>query len=358
MKTKIDLGILYSRSGTYSALSEAQYRGAMRAINEINASDAFTVEFRPITRDPKGQLDQYAPLSAEILQSSDAEHIIGCVTSSSRKEVIPVLDRTGAMLWYNTPYEGFETSNRVIYSHTCANQNVLPLMRWCFRNIGLNAYLTGSNYIWGWETCRVARGCMDEAGGKVLGERFLPLDDEDITALIADIETARPEFIFNSLVGASSYAFIKAYQALGLRDPYFTAENCPIVSCNLTECELPMLGTAAEGLISVGPYFCKDHSTAGHGSSLEVTAYRSVFTLADVLMRKGNMPFDGYVADHGAHHGIDPDTFHRTLDVNVAQIRDGRFEVVCEWSGIAPDPYLTRPARHPMVETPKLKVVS
>lgn len=361
MKTDVDLGILYSRSGTYSALSEALWLGAMEAIEVVNAAPETEITFRPVERDPGGDVQRYAPLCADILGSSDARHIIGCVTSSSRKEVIPALDRAGATLWYNVPYEGFETSARVVYSHACTNQNILPILGWAMREYGTAAFLVGSNYIWGWETCRFARHQLDAGGGKIYGERFLPLGDEDVAGLIAEIEATRPNFILNSLVGASSYAFLRAYRALGERDAYFRHATCPVLSCNLTEAELPVLGAAAEGLISVGPSFSDRVQPAGRGSSLELAAYRSVLTLAAVLsdMSAGQQasPFDAFIAEHGADYGIDPATHHCTLDVKIAQVRGGTFEVLADWRDVRPDPYMTRPTRHPQLDGPRLSVV-
>ena len=358
VKRTVDLGVLYSSSGTYAAISQAVLRGTLAGVEDINADPSNPIRFQPIVRDPKGQLERYAPLCADILTSSKARHIFGCVTSSSRKEVIPTLDRTNAMLWYNLPFEGFETSNRVIYNHACANQHLLPLLSWCFGNFGAMPYLIGSNYIWGWETCRVARMRVEDAGGKVLGERYLPLGEEDIATLIAEIESLRPRFILNSLVGASSYAFLRAYADLGRRDPHFRPEQCPVVSCNLTEAELPLLGDAAEGLVSVGPHFCAYQSEGGRGSSFENISRQSVHTLAAMLVSQGEQPFESFIAEQGDLFGIDPATHHSTLEVDVAQVRDGVFEVLHHWSDVAPDPYLTRPARHPRIDRPRLSVVS
>ncbi len=39
--------------------------------------------------------------------------IFGCYTSSSRKAVLPVVERLNGLLWYPTIYEGFEFSRNV-----------------------------------------------------------------------------------------------------------------------------------------------------------------------------------------------------------------------------------------------------
>src|SRR5690606_25248917 len=94
-----------------------------------------------------------------------------------------------------------------------------------------------------------------DAGGKVLAERYLPIGETDVSRLIAEIKATRPDFILNNLIGTSSYAFLAAYAELGRLDPHFRPDCCPILSCNLSECELPAIGDNADGHLAVGPYF-------------------------------------------------------------------------------------------------------
>ena len=141
----------------------------------------------------------------------------------------------------------------------------------------------GSNYIWGWEISRVARDVISDAGGADLGDRFLPIGDTDVDRIIAEIRATRPDFVLNSLIGPSSYGFLEAYAALGREDPHFTAASCPVLSCNLTECELDVLGDAAAGLIAAGPYFRDPDAPGAFGTSFEAAAYGAVRTLAAKL---------------------------------------------------------------------------
>ena len=132
--------------------------------------------------------------------------------------------------------------------HACPNQHLVPLLAHVVPRFGADGFLLGSNYIWGWETNRVARDLIADAGGKVLGERYLPLGETDVSRLIAEIQATRPDFILNNLIGPSSYAFLAAYAATWpTSDPHFRPERCPVLSCNLTECELPAIGEAGNG---------------------------------------------------------------------------------------------------------------
>jgi len=364
LKRNIDLGVLFSRSGTYSLLGEASLTGALKAIVQVNANPALNIAFRAVARDPQGNVDAYAPLCEEILRDSDARHVIGCTTSWSRKEVIPALERADGALWYPVPHEGFETSDRIVYTHACPNQHLLPLLGHAFARHGTRSYLTGSNYIWGWEMNRLAREIGMRAGGSILGERYLPLGSVDVARIVVEIAEMRPDFVLNQLIGPSQYAFLQAMADLRARDPHFAQGNCPVLSCNLTECELPAIGAAAEGVIAAGPWFCGmpdlAQGTTGRnfGSSFEAVAHASVMMLARLLHgRPGaeNWPLAQLLAlPQAAQMGIDARTHHTSLPVVIAQVQDGTFLPLKSMGPVAGDPYLTLRQEPPR---PALRVV-
>ncbi|NDW00128.1 MULTISPECIES: transporter substrate-binding protein [unclassified Salipiger] len=353
MTREIDLGILFSRSGTYSLISEASRTGALKAIAEVNADASLDVSFRPIERDPQGNVDAYAPLCEEILQGSGARHVIGCTTSWSRKEVIPALERMDGALWYPAPYEGFEASDRIVYTHASPNQHLLPLLDYVFAEFGTRSYLTGSNYIWGWEMNRLAREIGMRAGGEVLGERYLPLGSTEIARIVEEIADLKPDFVLNQLIGPSQYAFLSAMAELRQRDPFFASGRCPVLSCNVTECELPAMGAAAEGLISAGPWFRGQHPALpgnfgreDFGSSLEAAGHASVMMLARLLADTPgaeNLPLSDLLAQpRAAAMGLCARTHHTRLPVAIAQVRNGAFVPLRTEAPVEGDPYLTR----------------
>lgn len=350
MAKRFELGLLFSRSGTYSLISESCRQGALRAIEAVNARAGGELTIVPVERDPRGNIDLYAPLASDILRNSEARHIVGCITSWSRKEVIPSLEKHGGTLWYPAPYEGFEASENVVYMHACPNQHIVPLLAHVMPRFGSRGFLVGSNYIWGWETNRIARDLIGDAGGTVLGERYLALGDEDVCRIIEEIREQRPNFILNNFVGATSYAFLSAYARLGREDNWFLPAKSPVISCNLTEAELSAIGEAGEGHLSVGPYFDLDPEKSPDelSSSFMAAAYSAVLILADMLRERedssADLEFDGRYFDTPLGSiAVDPATRHTFLPVRIARVRGGRFEVVEEGGAhLAPDPYLSR----------------
>ena len=102
----------------------------------------------------------------------------------------------------------------MIYGGAAPNQHLAPLAEWALPRFGPTCYCIGSNYIWPWENNRTMRQIANDCGGRILRERYLAVGCTDVAEVIRDIAEMRPDFIFNTLIGESSYAFYRAYHAL------------------------------------------------------------------------------------------------------------------------------------------------
>jgi len=365
----VPVSLLLSRSGPYAALGREAVDGAMAAISEVNADNALPFRLEPVLSDPCGVAERYGSMAEAALKAGPCRHVVGTITSWARKEVIPVVERHDALLWYAFPYEGYESCDHVLYFGACPNQHLLPLFDYVLPRYGKRAFLVGSNYIWGWEINRIAREWTEAAGGEVLGERYVTLGSVDVDHLIGKIRETRPDFVLSNLVGHSARAFIDAYHALGVEDPAFAPASCPIVSCNLTETDVADLGEAGEGLITASIYFdgldtTENHAfkariAARHGparqvSSIYVSAYTTVLVLAQAMAEAGT---DDPATVLGVVTGrrfdtpfgplsIDPRTHHAALRPYLGRVtRQGVFEILNSApTAIAADPYLLHSA--------------
>lgn len=252
--TSADVGFLMSSSGSYRLVSRAMLNGALLAAEEVAAADN-GVTLAVVIRDPGGELSAYRAYAAEMLQSG-IKHVVGCYTSSSRKELIPLFEKHDALLWYPSHYEGFETAENVVYTGATTNQHILPLIDYLVRHHGKRAYCVGSNYIWPWENNRVLREEIVARGGAVLGERYFAIGDRDFGQLVASIIAARPDFVFVTLIGTSAYAFYREFRETCRLHGIDQASAMPIASCSLAEPELEAIGPdAVDGHISSSVYF-------------------------------------------------------------------------------------------------------
>jgi branched-chain amino acid transport system substrate-binding protein len=357
--------------------------GALLALRESAASYPDII-IEPVVVNPGGDLARYAELSRE-MTGSGIRHVVGCYTSSSRKEVIPCFEKHDALLWYPSHYEGFESSNNVIYTGASPNQHVLPLVNYLLPNIGTRAFCVGSNYIWAWENNRIFREAMTAQGGKVLAERYIAIGDTELRQVVDAILETQPDFVFNNLIGTSAYAFFRLFRAACQAHGIDQAASIPVASCTLSEPELEEIGEGVvDGHLSSSVYFSSLDTPA---NAAFVAAYRSNFpdgpaTSADaeasynavnLLVRALHAASTDEVAavkeavTHqrlGAPQGevwIDPQTFHAWLTPRIGRsTKNARFDVIVEESGpVQPDPYLVQSSPRFAVasRTPNLRVV-
>jgi ABC-type branched-subunit amino acid transport system substrate-binding protein len=339
--------------------------GALLAIDEVNAS-GLAVELEPVIGNPGGQLARYVSLAEDML-AAGIKHVIGCYTSSSRKEIIPLFEKADALLWYPSHYEGFESSPNVVYTGPVANQHLLPLVEFLMQNIGPTAFCIGSNYIWAWENNRILREAIGPAGS-VVAERYFPLGCTDFTQAIDAILATRPAFVFNTLIGISSYQFLRDLRAACMAGGINQIEAIPVASCTLSEPELTAIGPAAlDGHITSSVYFSsiatpenarfiaayEARNPDGPAVSADAEAtYLAVRLLglalseagtADVVAVKQAVTRQTIKAPQG-DISIDGDTMHASLTPRIGRsTADGRFEILVEArQPVRADPYLIR----------------
>jgi ABC-type branched-subunit amino acid transport system substrate-binding protein len=377
------IGVMFSTTGSYSVVAGSMLNGALLAFREIDAA-AGAISLQPIVVNPSGDLGRYRALSLELL-GSGIRHVVGCYTSSSRKEVIPCFEKHDGLLWYPSHYEGFESSDNVIYTGAAPNQHVLPLVDYLASRIGSRAFCVGSNYIWAWENNRIFREALTACGGTVVAERYLSVGDTEFDQVITAILDARPNFVFNNLIGTSAYAFFRTFRAACRARGINQAAEIPVASCTLSEPELPEIGAdAVDGHLSSSVYFSSLNSPenaafirayaaafpAGPVSSADAEAsYIAVKLLAAALEQAGTddartvraaVGNQRLVAPQGEVR-VDPQTFHAWLTPRIGRsATNGQFEVLLEArQPIAPDPYLVQssPRFASAMRSPLLRVV-
>ena len=211
--------MLFSRTGFMSVIESTQIQGTLLAIEEINSSGGVNGrELAPIVYDPGSDPVACGYLAKRLMIEDDVSTIFGCYTSSSRKAVLPVVERLNGLLWYPTLYEGFETSPNVIYTGAAPNQNSLALCRYLIDTYGGRFYFVGSDYIYPRESNRVMRELLKESGGSVVGEQYLGLGArrQDFLPVIQDIRRTQPDAIFSTVVGEGTVYLYQTYADAGL----------------------------------------------------------------------------------------------------------------------------------------------
>ncbi len=361
----LKVGVLFSRGGSTSRIELSQLMGTIFAIREIN--DAGGVNGRdivPVHYDPQSNPQLFMQFATRLVQEDRVNVIFGCYMSSTRKAVIPVVEKWNRLLFYPTLYEGFEFSSNVIYTGAAPNQNSALLADYMTSRYGTRLYLVGSDYIYPYESNRIMSDfVLARRGGAKLGEKYLRLEatEKDFVPIVKDIKQKQPDFIFSTVVGKATRMFYQAYADAGL-DP----RKMPIASLTTCEAEVSEMGTKiAEGHYTAAPYFqsidtavnrdCLGRFRKLFGGEVEPNmcweaAYFQVHLFAQAVRRCGSDEPDRLLphllgAEYDAPQGrvrIDPTNHHTRLYPRIGRVdAAGQYAIVAECvEGVDPDPYL------------------
>lgn len=142
--------------------------------------------------------------------------IMGSHISAVRTAVRKVT--AGRVPYIYTPvYEGGETTPGVMAIGETPLCQCRPAIHWLSDAMKASRwYLVGSDYVWPWVSHRASKDYIAEAGGRVVGEEFIGIGEDDYSATLGRIGAARPDVVMISLIGADSIAFNRAFAESGL----------------------------------------------------------------------------------------------------------------------------------------------
>ncbi|APE49324.1 amino acid ABC transporter substrate-binding protein [Delftia sp. HK171] len=365
MNDPVRVGILYSATGTTSTIGQSQLQGAQLAIDEINeAGGLLGRELVAVRYDPASTPARYAALAEQLIVRDGINVIFGCYMSSSRKAVIPIVEKWNKLLFYPTLYEGFEFSGNVIYTGAAPNQNSVQLADYMTSSFGARVYLIGSDYIYPYESNRImGELVMQHPGSDKLGEHYLPLDatERDYAAIMQDIRARQPDFIFSTVVGDSTASLYRAYADAG-----FNPQTMPIASLTTSEAEIAQMGAdVASGHFTAAPYFQSIDSPANARCLARLrqrlgddcrpnlcweAAYFQMHLFANAFRQAGSDRIGELLphllgSEFDAPQGrirLDPDNHHTWLHPRVGRANaQGGFTIVRQATrAVSPDPYL------------------
>src|SRR3546814_303025 len=144
----VKVGVLHSLSGTM-AISEVTVKNSTQmAIDEINAAGGVMgKQVEAVTEDGASDPATFAQKATKLIDSDGVVTVFGGWTSSSRKALLPVFEKTKNLLWYPVQFEGNECSPNIMYSGAQPNQQILPAYDWGKEKGFKKYFLVGSDYV-------------------------------------------------------------------------------------------------------------------------------------------------------------------------------------------------------------------
>ena len=348
----IVVGILHSQTGPMAASEQAMIDAEVLALEEINRSGGLLGRpVRWVIADGASDWPTFARQAERLIRQEQAVVIFGCLTSASRKAVLPVVEANQHLLIYPMAYEGLEQSPNVFYTGASPNQQIIPAVQWCHETLSARRFfLVGTDYIWPHCVNEIIKDQLTSLGVELVGEAYLPFAATSCDDVARQIVAAKPDIILSSVTGANALPFARAVRVAGL-EPATT----PLVTFALGENELQAGGAAdLAGHYAAWNYFQslerpensrfvrafqQRYGANRTTSDPLVAAYNSVHfwaqavreaETADVVLVRAALRHQSLDAPEGII-AIDPETQHTWRPVFIGRIRaDGQVDVV--WS--------------------------
>lgn len=360
----IKIGVLFSQSGPMAVTEAAHIQGIMLACDEVNSAGGIGGRLiEPVIANPEGRDQRYDVLATELLLKQGVNAIFGCCLSSSRKAVLPIVERYNGILFYPSVYEGFEYSPNVIYGGAVPNQVIVPLLEYLFSNHGKRIALFGSDTLYAREINRIVNEFLSDSGGSVVEEIYFPFGTPPsrFEPALKRVVASGVDAIMSTVVGEDSVTLYETFHTI-----QGDGRTIPIASLTTTESELAKISPDARvGHVSAQPYFGTVDSPANKAF---VEAYRKrygtqqipgIYTevcysllhiYADAIGQCGETDTDCLlpILTAAIHKGpagdtsIDHDTNHFMHRPLIGRSnRKGEFDIVwCSNTLIRADPYL------------------
>lgn len=321
------------------------------AVDEINAAGGLLGrEVELVNYDPQSNIQLYTQFATQAATRDRAAVVHAGITSASREAIRPILRRYNTLYFYNTQYEGGVCDRNIFCTGSGPGQNVQRLVPYVMSRWGKKVYIVAADYNYGQITSKWVTKYVRDGGGEVVGADYFPLDVTDFGATIKKIQAARPDFVMSVLVGGAHVSFYRQWAAAGLKG------EIPMASTTFGGGSENRLLTPEEGhgIIVSYAYFQELQNEPNKaflerfraklgdqapylGGELAMMTYHGVHLWAEGVRKaqsvermkviealETGIAFDG----PAGRTALDPKTHHNVLDVHLAQVKDGFFEVL------------------------------
>ncbi len=356
------VGLLYSLSGRLAETERSIHKGALLAVNQVNAAGGIRGrQLVPVTADYASDCGTVAAKVRRLVHEDGVFACVGGYTSASRVAMLPAIHAAGSLLIYPTYFEGLETDGRTFYVGAAPNQFLVDYVRWILANLGTRLYIIGSDYVYPRTLAAIVRSMAQTEAAEVLAERYAPLGQTNFRAALEEIATLHPDVVISNIVGTdSTSAFYRQFHDAGYR-----ADGLPIAATVTSEVDLKAMGNRyGAGHYMAATYFSSLQQpenqryvralSDAYGPDevshvAQVGAYNAVWMLAMAAERARDLSaLSLREALIGTRFTGNPEGWTLTTHANhytshpsyIGCARpDGQFDIVAEYPVRSPDPY-------------------
>nr|WP_307650071.1 substrate-binding protein [Variovorax boronicumulans] len=217
------IGVAVGLSGANSVVAPAAVQSSQLAVDEINAAGGILgrkVELE-IVDDASGAVGAQKAFDTLVFQKKVAA-IIAMENSAARNAALPVVSKGKVPYIYTSFYEGRSCNNWMYVNGWVPEQQVAPVVDYFLKSKSAKTFfLVGNDYAFGRGMLDFTRKYIEQKGGKVVGEEYLPIDGSDWTSVISKLRAAKPDALVSATAGgAPNVSLAKQLKGAGLTLPY------------------------------------------------------------------------------------------------------------------------------------------
>lgn len=240
---ELKIGIISPLTGAWTVYGKSHLAGAELAVDELNEKGGILGRrIKLVIADSKTEPRVVVEQANRLIRSDRVEFIAGTFSSAERNAAGPIIQSANKVLIYPTFYEGQTQKyypgvcNPNIFMTGCEpTQQVWPHLDYVLKNVGKKFFMIGSDYAWPRVTNEFTKQKLNELGGSVVGEEYIPFNTPQYESVLRDIAKAKPDVIFHSLTGSDTINFRKQFVAAGMKKDFalWTVDDEEVVTSAL-----------------------------------------------------------------------------------------------------------------------------
>ena len=219
----IKIGVAVGLSGANSVVAPAVVQSSQLAVEQINAAGGILgrkVQLE-IVDDASGAIGAQKAFDTLVFERK-VDVVIAMETSAARNAALPVIARGKVPYVYTSFYEGRSCNNMMYVNGWVPEQQVAPVVNYFSKTKGAKTFfLVGSDYAFGRGMLDFTKKYIEQNGGKVVGEEYLPMEGSDWTSVVSKIRSVKPDALISATAGgAPNVSLAKQLKGAGLTLPY------------------------------------------------------------------------------------------------------------------------------------------
>jgi len=245
----IRIGIPLGLSGSNSVVAPAILQSSELAADEINAAGG--ILGRPVVLEVAD--DATSVIGAQkaydtLVFQKKVDAVITMEISAARSAGLPIISRGRVPYIYTSFYEGRACNRWMHINGWVPEQQVSPIVDYFRQELKAKTFfLVGNDYNFGRGMLEYTRAYIEQQGGIIVGEEYLPLAGTDWTPIVAKVRAAAPDALITATAGGSAnVGLAKQVRAAGLAMPYG--------SLSLDEGTAQTMGSDAKGIYLSASY--------------------------------------------------------------------------------------------------------